>query len=248
MLASQFVFHLALKRDQVESFDRYPFNLPAVKALDRLELHPKVTFFVGENGSGKSTLLEALAVSLGFNPEGGTRNFNFGTRTSHSVLHEYLRVAKGVKRHRDGYFLRAESFFNVATEIERLDEAPASGPPIIDSYGGRSLHEQSHGESFLKLLNERFGGRSLFLLDEPEAALSPQRQLDALKRLHELARQDSQFVIATHSPILMAYPDAWVYRFDADGIHRVAFEDTGHFRVMQDFMADPRGMLARLLT
>lgn len=246
MLASQFVFHLTLKRDEVESFDRYPFNLPAVKTLERLELHPKVSFFVGENGSGKSTLLEALAVSLGFNPEGGTRNFNFGTRASHSVLHEYLRVAKGVKRWRDGFFLRAESFFNVATEIERLDEGPG-GPLVVGSYGGRSLHEQSHGEAFLKLLRERFGGRSLFLLDEPEAALSPQRQLDALERMHDLVRQGSQFVIATHSPILMAYPDAWVYRFDADGIHRVGYEDTEHFRVMRDFMADPRGMLDRLL-
>jgi len=246
MLASQFVFHLTLKRDEVESFDRYPFNLPAVKTLERLELHPKVSFFVGENGSGKSTLLEALAVSLGFNPEGGTRNFNFGTRASHSVLHEYLRVAKGVKRWRDGFFLRAESFFNVATEIERLDEGPG-GPLVVGSYGGRSLHEQSHGEAFLKLLRERFGGRSLFLLDEPEAALSPQRQLDALERMHDLVRQGSQFVIATHSPILMAYPDAWVYRFDADGIHRVGYEDTEHFRVMRDFMADPCGMLDRLL-
>lgn len=247
MLASQFVFHLALQRDKVESFDRYPFNLPAIRSLDeRLELHPKVTFFVGENGSGKSTLLEALAVSLGFNAEGGSRNFNFGTRASHSVLHEYLRVAKGVKRWRDGYFLRAESFFNVATEIERLDEGPGGGP-VIAAYGGRSLHEQSHGESFLKLLNERFGGRSLFILDEPEAALSPQRQLDALERLHALVKQDSQFVIATHSPILMAYPDAWVYRFDADGIHRVGYQDTEHFRVMRDFMADPQRQLGAVL-
>ncbi len=246
MLASQFVFHLALKRDEVESFDRYPFNLPAVRTLERLELHPKVTFFVGENGSGKSTLLEALAVSLGFNAEGGSRNFNFGTRASHSVLHEFLRVAKGVKRWRDGYLLRAESFFNVATEIERLDEGPG-GASVISAYGGRSLHEQSHGESFLKLLNERFGGRGLYLLDEPEAALSPQRQLDALVRLHELVRQGSQFVMATHSPLLMAYPDAWVYRFDADGIQRVAVEDTAHHRVMREFMADPRAVLDRLL-
>ncbi len=247
MLASQFIFHLALQRDKVESFDRYPFNLPAVRTLDRLELHPKVPFFVGENGSGKSTLLEALAVSMGFNAEGGSKNFNFGTRVSHSVLHEFLRVAKGVKRPRDGWFLRAESFFNVATEIEKLDEAPGFAPPVIDSYGGRSLHEQSHGESFLKLLTERFGGRSLFILDEPEAALSPQRQLEALARLHTLVRQDSQFVIATHSPIFMAYPDAWVYRFGADGIHRVGYEDTEHFRVLREFIANPDGMLARLL-
>jgi len=247
MLTTQFILHLALQRDKVESFDRYPFNLPAVRTLDRLEMHPKVTFLVGENGSGKSTLLEALAVSMGFNAEGGSKNFRFDTRVSHSELHEYLRVAKGYKRPQDGWFLRAESFFNVATEIEKLDEAPGFGPPIIDSYGGHSLHEQSHGESFLKLLNERFGGRSLFILDEPEAALSPQRQLDALARLHELVRQGSQFVIATHSPLLMAYPDAWVYRLDADGITRVGYEDTAHFRVMQDFMANPGRMLDSLL-
>ena len=245
MLTTQFVLHLALQRDKVESFDRYPFNLPAVRTLERLEMHPKVTFLVGENGSGKSTLLEALAVAMGFNAEGGSKNFNFGTRTSHSVLHEYLRVAKGFKQPRDGWFLRAESFFNVATEIEKLDEGPG-GPPVIGAYGGRSLHEQSHGESFLKLLNERFGGRSLFILDEPEAALSPQRQLDALRRLHELVRQDSQFVIATHSPVLMAYPDAWVYRFGADGIQRVGYEETAHFQVMRDFMADPERHLRDL--
>lgn len=247
MLASQFVFHLELQRDKVPSFDEYPFNLAAVRTLERLALHPGVTFLVGENGSGKSTLLEALAVALGFNAEGGSRNFNFGTRASHSVLHEYLRVARGFKRPRDGWFLRAESFFNVATEIERLDEGPG-GPPVIDAYGGQSLHEQSHGESFLKLLNERFGGRSLFILDEPEAALSPQRQLDALRRLHALVRQGSQFVIATHSPLLMAYPDAWVYHFDADGIRRVSHEDTAHFRVMRDFMADPQRRLGDWLS
>jgi predicted ATPase len=247
MLTTQFILHLALQRDKVASFDRYPFNLPAVRTLDKLEMHPKVTFLVGENGSGKSTLLEALAVAMGFNAEGGSKNFRFDTRVSHSELHGYLRVAKGYKRPQDGWFLRAESFFNVATEIEKLDEEPAFGPPIIDSYGGRSLHEQSHGESFLKLLNERFGGRSLFILDEPEAALSPQRQLDALARLHALVRQGSQFVIATHSPMLMAYPDAWVYRLDADGIARVGYEDTAHYRVMKDFMADPRRMLDSLL-
>ncbi|MFT7776123.1 AAA family ATPase [Roseateles sp.] len=246
MLASQFVFHLELQRDKIGSFERYPFNLPAVRTLDRLVLHPRVTFFVGENGSGKSTLLEALAVAMGFNAEGGSRNFNFGTRASHSALHEALRVARGVKRPRDGWFLRAESFFNVATEIERLDEGPG-GPPIIGAYGGHSLHEQSHGESFLKLLNKRFGGRSLFILDEPEAALSPQRQLDALVRLHALVRQDSQFVIATHSSMLMAYPDAWIYHFDADGIRRVDYEDTAHFRVLRDFMADPQRRLRDLL-
>jgi predicted ATPase len=242
MISSQYVRSIALRRDKVESFDRYPFCLPAIKALQQIELHAKVTFFVGENGSGKSTFLEAIAVSLGFNAEGGSKNFRFGTRRSHSVLNEYLRIAKGVKRPRDGYFLRAESFFNVATEIERLDEGPG-GPPVIDSYGGRSLHEQSHGESFLALMLERFGGHGIYILDEPEAALSPQRQLAVLSRIHDLVLGDSQFIIATHSPILMAYPDACIYKCDQKGLSKVAYQDTEHFKVTREFLANPERML-----
>lgn len=243
MPPSHYVRSLALQRDKVESFDRYPFSLPAVRALDRIELHPKLTYFIGENGSGKSTLLEALAISLGFNAEGGSRNFNFGTRRSHSELHRYLRVAKGVERPRDGFFLRAESFFNVATEIENLDAEPAPGPPVIDSYGGQSLHEQSHGESFLALLTHRFGGKGIYVLDEPEAALSPQRQLAVLARIHDLIEDASQFVIATHSPILMAYPDAWIYECSREGLRRIAYEETEHYRVTRSFLANPKRML-----
>lgn len=246
VISTQYVSRVSLQRDKVDSFERYPFSLAAVRNLDRIDLHPRMTFFVGENGSGKSTLLEAVAVSLGFNPEGGTRNFNFGTRASHSVLHEYLRVAKGVKRPRDGFFLRAESFFNVATEIENLDAAPG-GPPVINSYGGHSLHEQSHGESFLALVTNRFGGQGLYILDEPEAALSPQRQLAVLSRIHDLIRDDSQFIIATHSPILMAYPDAWIYQCSADGVSRVDYEETEHYQVTRSFLADPKRMLDVLL-
>jgi len=163
MISNQFVSRISLKTELIQSFDAYPLNLPAVRNLDAVELHPKVTFFVGENGSGKSTLLEALAVSHGFNAEGGSKNFRFDTRQSHSNLHELLRVSKGIKKPRDGYFLRAESFFNVATEIERLDDEPFPAPPIIDSYGKKSLHEQSHGESFLALLMNRFGGQGLYI-------------------------------------------------------------------------------------
>jgi predicted ATPase len=205
-----------------------------------------VTFLVGENGSGKSTLLEAIAVSCGFNAEGGTKNFRFGTRTSHSELHEYLRIAKGIKRPKDGFFLRAESFFNVATEIERLDEE-GLGPRVIESYGGKSLHEQSHGESFLALMMNRFGENGLYLLDEPEAALSPQRQLAALARIHDLVIANSQFIIATHSPILMAYPDSFIYACTPEGIERIEYEQTEHYRVMHDFMANPKRMLDVLL-
>ena len=247
MIANQYVSRVSLIRDRVESYDQYPFSLPAIRSLDYIELHPKITFFVGENGSGKSTLLEAIAVSLGFNPEGGTRNFNFGTRQSHSRLNEYLRIAKGIKRPSDGFFLRAESFFNVATEIERLDEEPAFGPPLINSYGGRSLHEQSHGESFLALIENRFRGKGLYILDEPEAALSPQRQLAVLSLIHDLVLDKSQFIIATHSPLLMAYPDARIFRCSATGVEQIAYEDTEHFQVTRDFLADPHGMLKTLL-
>ena len=236
VVQTQFAGRVTLLRDRVDSFDRYPFSLPAIRTLDSIELHPRVTFLVGENGSGKSTLLEALAVALGFNPEGGSRNFNFNTRESHSELHACLRIAKGVRRPRDGFFLRAESWFNVGTEIEKLDREPAPAPPIIDSYGGRSLHEQSHGESFMALLKKRFGGQGLYLLDEPEAALSPTRQIEALQRFHELVLGGSQFVIATHSPILMAYPDALILHCTPTGLQPVHYEETEHFRVTRDFL------------
>jgi predicted ATPase len=235
VISSQYISRITLKRDDVESFDRYPFALPAVRELDQLDIHPKVTFFVGENGSGKSTLLEAIAVAMGFNAEGGSKNFNFGTRRSHSELHEYLRVAKGFKKPKDGFFLRAESFYNVATNIEDLG--------VGDSYGERSLHEQSHGESFLALITNRFGGKGLYILDEPEAALSPQRQLAVMSLIHDLVQDDSQFIIATHSPILMAYPEAWIYRCGVEGIDRVEYEDTEHYQVTRDFLANPQRMM-----
>ncbi|MYM74514.1 AAA family ATPase [Duganella sp. FT134W] len=247
MISRQYVSQVRLKVEEVASFDHYPFSLPAVRHLNTLPLHPKVTFLVGENGSGKSTLLEAIAVAFGFNPEGGTKNFGFNTRASHSELHRYLRLVKGVKQPRDGFFLRAESFFNLATEIERLDQG-ALGPPVINSYGGKSLHEQSHGESFWSLVMHRFGGNGFYVLDEPEAALSPQRQLALLSRVHQLANENSQFVIATHSPILMAYPDADVYHCSEAGLKRVHYEDTEHFQIMHDFVTNPQRMLDILLS
>ncbi|NMV40901.1 AAA family ATPase [Ralstonia insidiosa] len=247
MLTRQFVSHVTLRRDTITTFDAYPFNLPAVRALDTLTLHPKMTFLVGENGSGKSTLMEAMAVAMGFNAEGGSRNFNFSTHASHSELYNHLRIAKGFRKPRTEFFLRAESFFNVATNIQRMDEEPGPGGSVIASYGGKSLHAQSHGESFMALLMHRFGGNGLYLLDEPEAALSPQRQLAVLARMHALVRQESQFIIATHSPILMAYPDAYIYQCDGDGIRRIAYEETEHFQVTRDFLAHPQRMLNMLL-
>ncbi|MYN29230.1 AAA family ATPase [Duganella levis] len=247
MISRQYVSQVRLKVEEIADFDRYPFSLPAVRHLNTLPLHPKVTFLVGENGSGKSTLLEAIAVAFGFNPEGGTKNFGFNTRASHSELHQYLRLVKGVKQPRDGFFLRAESFFNLATEIERLDQG-ALGPPVINSYGGKSLHEQSHGESFWSLVMHRFGGNGFYILDEPEAALSPQRQLALLSRIHQLANENSQFIIATHSPILMAYPDADVFHCSDAGLKRVHYEDTEHFQIMHDFVTNPQRMLDILLS
>ena len=237
---------LILKRTEIESFDIYPFSIPAVSELDSLELDSEVVFFVGENGSGKSTLVEAIAVALGFNPEGGTKNFNFGTHQSHSSLHEYIRLSKSYAKPKDGFFLRAESYFNVATNIETLDSEFSYSPPVIDSYGGVSLHEQSHGESFLSLMLHRFGGKGIYILDEPEAALSPMRQLAVLSRMKQLVDDSSQFIIATHSPILLAYPKAKIFKIDNTGINQVRYQDTEHYTVTKAFLENPDRMLSEL--
>lgn len=236
---------ISLKTDKIDDWDLFPFTIPAIRNLEHLEFSPAVTFIIGENGSGKSTLIEAIAVAMGFNPEGGTKNFNFGTRESHSDLHEYLRLVKSIKRPKDGFFLRAESYFNVATNIEQLDVG-WGGPPIIDSYGGSSLHEQSHGESFLSLVLHRFSGNGLYILDEPEAALSPARQLTVLARMKQLLDLDSQFIIATHSPILMAYPGATIYRIAESGIQTVDYQQTEHYEITKAFLENPDRMLKEL--
>jgi predicted ATPase len=238
-LAKHYLLEVQLLRERVESFDAYPFSLPAVRHLDSIELHPAVTFLIGENGTGKSTLLEAIAVASGLNPEGGTRNFRFSTRASHSELHRHLRLVRGPRRPKDDFFLRAESFFNVATEVDGLG--------VVGAYGGTSLHEQSHGESFWALFMNRFRGKGLYFLDEPEAALSPGRQLALLARMHQLVADASQFVIATHSPIVMAYPEARILRLAEDGIDEVAYRDTEHYRVTREFLADPDRMLRVLM-
>ena len=187
-----FIDYVELLPDRVDDSSRYPFSIPSLRNLGRLSLDPRVTFFVGENGSGKSTLLEAIAVASGFNPEGGTRNFNFATRESHSDLCDCIRLSRRPRRIRDsdGFFYRAESFFNVATQIDVLG--------VQRSYGGGSLHEQSHGESFLSLVVNRLSGNGLYLLDEPESALSPQRQLTFPSAMGQLIKNGSQFVISPH--------------------------------------------------
>jgi predicted ATPase len=230
---------LRIERSGVPSFDKYPFSLPAVRHLGEITLRAPVTFLVGENGSGKSTLLEAIAAAWGFNPEGGSRNFLFATRPSESGLHEHLRLVRGHRRPGDGFFLRAESFYNVATEVDRLGLASA--------YGGRSLHEQSHGESFLAVFMDRFYGGGFYLLDEPEAALSPSRQLSVLTRMHDLVLQQSQFLIATHSPILMGYPGADILLLEDDGIRHVEYEETEHYFITREFLLQRERMLAELL-
>lgn len=246
MISKGELIELYFNKSGIDNFDRYPFNLPFFKTTDKLKFHPEVTYFVGENGTGKSSLIEAIAILSGFNPEGGGFNFNFNTRASHSKLYHYMRTSRGVNRRKDGYFLRSESFFNVATEIEKLDEA-GGGPPIINSYGGTSLHEQSHGESFWAVFLNRFFGNGLYILDEPEAALSPTRQMAMLLRIHELVKQNSQFIIATHSPILIAYPNSIIYEFNDQGIQVKTYQETELFNVYKDFFNNTDKLIDFLL-
>lgn len=219
----------------------------SLRELGSLEFHKKVTFIVGENGIGKSTLIEGLAVAMGFNPEGGTVNFNFSTNDSHSDLHDYLTVSRGYRKHRDGFFLRAESFYNVASNIDELDEEPSFGPKLIMNYGGISLHKQSHGESFMALVEHRFRGNGLYILDEPEAALSPMRLMRLMVCMQQLVKENSQFIISTHSPILMTFPDAEVLEITEDGIRAVNYKDTEHYIVTKRFMDAPEKMVEELL-
>jgi predicted ATPase len=239
-----FVDRIALLRERVVDPNAYPFAIPALRSLDVLKL-AAVTYFVGENGSGKSTLLEAIAIASGFNAEGGSANFRFATRRSESSLHRALRLSR-VAHPRTGYFLRAESFFNVATEIERLDGPPGPGKAIAGGYGERALHEQSHGESFVALVTHRFRGHGLYVLDEPEAALSPARQLSLLVRMRALLAEGSQFIIATHAPIVLAYPRALIYELGEHGIARVAYDETSQVSVTKNFLNDRAAYLERL--
>lgn len=218
--------------------DSYLRKIEALKGLKTLEFNSNVTFFVGENGSGKSTLLEAMAIACGFNPEGGTKNYSFSTYDSHSELYDAIRVVRGSRKARRGYFLRAESFYNVATMEERYaDEANPS----------QKYHERSHGESFLALAQNQLGPGGLYFFDEPEAALSPQRQLTLLTEIYNCAANGSQFVIATHSPILLGMPGTQILSFDGGGIHPCEYEDTESYQVTEMFINDRKRLLDRLL-
>ncbi|MCC6810676.1 MAG: AAA family ATPase [Deltaproteobacteria bacterium] len=234
-----FIRSVSLLRDKVESFDCYPFNIPAIRQLETLNLDPKVTFFVGENGSGKSTLLEAIAVAAGMNAEGGGKNFRFSSRETQSQLHRALRVTRSARRPRSDYFLRAESFYNVVSTVDDLG--------VVEGYGGTSLHQMSHGESFLALVNNRFFPGGLYLLDEPEAALSPKRQLSLLTAIDELVRTGSQLLIATHSPIILAYPHAKIFHLDQEGMKISEYEQLEHQWLTKDFLNNRERYLRHLI-
>jgi predicted ATPase len=236
--------YVVLKDGIKKDTKTFPFNIPLIKQFRRITFNKPVTFIIGENGSGKSTLLEAIAVSFGFNPEGGTRNFNFKTKETHSDLYKYLKIVKSYNSTDDGYFLRAESFYNVASNIDILNEI---GPkPLYDSYGGKSLHDQSHGESFFALLENRLGGNGVYIFDEPESALSPMRLLRFLVIIDNLVKNNSQFIISTHSPILMAYPNAEIYEINDDKLKLTAFEETEHFSITKYFMLNYKQMIKNL--
>ena len=235
---NQFIKGLSIDWNKIEAYS-YLRQIDALKDLDELVFDKPITFFVGENGTGKSTLLEALAVAYGFNPEGGTRNYSFSTYNSHSQLHEALRISKGYRKAKWGYFLRAESFYNVATK--EMDYADASHPSL-------KYHEKSHGESFLALAQNNLHPNGLYIFDEPEAALSPQRQLTLLMEIDACAKSGSQFIIATHSPILLGIPDAQILSFDDGTVHECAYEDTDSYQITEMFINNRKQLLNRLLT
>jgi predicted ATPase len=242
MPAAPFVHAVRLRPwriDQAELRD-YTDDLPGLAASARIELHPRVTFFVGENGSGKSTLVEAIAVASKLNPEGGghVQQFNFATRSSHSNLHRRLELERSALRPRNAFFLRAESVFNLATAVEGVE---------MQNVFQRPLHEQSHGESFLDIAVNRLGPRGFYVFDEPEAALSVHGQLALMRRMHELVAEHSQFLIATHSPILVGYPDAAILELGEHGIRPVSYDETQQVELTRSFLADPSRFLRHLL-
>lgn len=228
---------LQVKWDRIEQ-NSYLRKIAALNGLDELRFNSPVTFLVGENGSGKSTLLEAVAVAYGFNPEGGTLNYSFSTYDSHSELHDALRLVRSFNKAKWGYFLRAESFYNVASAEEEYTRI--QGIP-------QHYHEKSHGESFLSVIQKNFGKNGLYFLDEPEAALSPQRQLTLLLEISKCVRNGSQFIIVTHSPILLGFPDAEILSFDDGEIHPISYEDTQSYQITKMFINDRRQILRHLL-
>lgn len=225
-----------LRRENMD-LNVYPFSIPAIKNLDSLSFRTNVTFFVGENGSGKSTILEAIAYQCGFNTAGGGKNNYYEVESSHSALGDYIRLS-WLPKITNGFFLRAETFYHFASHLDTLPES-------LQYYGRRSLHEQSHGEAFLSLFTNRFGKKAIYLLDEPEAALSPARQLALLRIIKEL-ENDAQFIIATHSPILLGYPNAQILNFDVQPVGEIQYEDTMHYIITRRFLENRKKFLSEL--
>lgn len=233
-----FLRSVRLMKETIENFSEYPFNIPTVRNLKGLEFHRPVTFFVGENGSGKSTLLEAIADRCDFNLAGGSRNNLYEVHGAESALGEYIRLS-WMPKTTNGFFLRAESFYQFASHLDQ------NGALALLPYGGKSLLQQSHGESFLSLFQNRFGGNAIYLLDEPEAALSPQKQLALLKIMHDLVEEGCQFIIATHSPILLGFPDALIYQFD-ETIEEISYDDVPHVQLTKYFLMNRERFLQQL--
>ncbi|SFI41855.1 Predicted ATPase [Paenibacillus sp. UNC496MF] len=228
---------ISLERKEDMNPRDYPFSIPVIRSLTTLTFKSNVAFFVGENGSGKSTLLESIAYQCGFNTAGGGRSNAYEVEASASALGSHLRLS-WMPKITNGFFLRAETFYNFASHIDTM-------PDSLPYYGGRSLHAQSHGEAFLSLFNHRFGGRAIYLLDEPEAALSPARQLALLRIIHDL-ESDAQFIIATHSPILLGYPGAQIFDFDAVPVGDIKYEDTLHYLLTRRFLDNRERVLKEL--
>jgi len=227
-----FIKKITLDRDKIDDYSIYPFNIPVVKDFREINLTKPVTFFIGENGIGKSTFIEALAVAIGLNPEGGTQNFNFATMETHSILHEYFIIDHFQRKCETKFFLRAESFYNVITEIRNLG---------VSGYGPTDLHKVSHGESFIKLVQNRFTPNGLYILDEPEAALSPGRQMTLLYLINDLVKQGSQFIIATHSPILISYINGEILDLN-NNFECIAYENTEIYQTYKMYLDDPYRM------
>ena len=240
-----FLKQVTLLHDKLGRSDAYPFSIPSLQATSSISINGPVSFFVGENGSGKSTLLEAIAWQSGFHTASGGINQTYESENSEAVFGPYIRLS-WLPKVRNGFFLRAESFFNFANYLDREARMqPAFRDAFYAPYGGRSLHSQSHGESFLSLFRHRFGKRAIYLLDEPEAALSPARQLNLLSILHQLS-PNAQFIIATHSPVLLGYPDAQIFSFDSAPIREIAYEETSHYRLTRRFLENRKAVFKDL--
>ena len=234
--AKPYLKKIELVREEIPDGSVYPFNLPIISQLDTLDFHEDVTFIIGENGSGKSTLIEAIATVWGFNAEGGNKNYNFETEETHSNLKDFINISKSFVRPHDGFFLRAESYYNVASFIDQNDRENPGHPKLIESFGGTSLHQQSHGESFMAMLRHKLRGKGLYMFDEPEAARSPTRQIEALGCIRRLVNRDSQFIIATHSPILLSFPGAIIYQINDGKLEQVEYTETEHYKVTKNFL------------